>query len=114
MPTSTVRGFPYPLPSDPLGDADQHMKDLADFLNNFVIGDNATPNLNNSSSAFVDVVFATPFAAAPTVVATSSNAHYICGITNLTATGFRLNIQRRDNTLLTAGVPCFWIAVPTA
>jgi len=113
MPTSTVRGFPYPLPSDPLGDADQHMKDLADFLNNFVRGDVTTVNLNNSSSGSQAVVFPTAYAVAPKVVATSSNAHYICGITGLTNTGFTLNIQRRDNTLLTAGVPCFWIAVPT-
>lgn len=75
MPSSTAKGFPYPVGSDKLGDTDLRIKALADYLNDNVgmvkSGSGSSGTLAAGAGIDVTVNFSgTAFPGVPQVVAT--------------------------------------------
>jgi hypothetical protein len=101
MPTTTVKGFPYPIPGDPLGDADIFIKDLAEFLEvkgGLHATGTATIVFTASSNSFVDVVYPVGRFGAnvPVVMATMehNSGAFVPYVINRTAAGFRVGANR--------------------
>lgn len=117
MPSSTTKGFPYPVGSDPLADTDVAIKALADFLeaNNFRIkvGTALVDIVTTNVTASLAVLFASafPVGVTPTVILTvrsntAPNTRFatVSGETN---TGFSITAI---NTLSNSDVSVAWVA----
>lgn len=122
MPSSTAKGFPYPVGSDKLGDTDVRVKALADFLNSdvgvFKRGSVASANIPASSNLDVVVNFSGgAFPGTPTVVCSLSTGSGIStrpdllafSIAAVSSTGFTCRI-RNSHTSAVPTVTVYWSA----
>lgn len=112
MPDATPKGYPYPIPSDPVMNGDQAIEDLATFINNFIHGEAVLVPVVASSTGFVDIEFPAAYPVPPIVVSVANSPNYITGISLLDENGYRLTVQERDATSDTVNVLCRWIAIP--
>lgn len=116
MPSTTTRGFRYPLDSDPVSDGAAAVRNLADDVNakvGAVAAGSAIVPVNASTTGTADVTFpAGRFSSAPRMTASPvGTSVYQVYLSAITATQATLTVRRFDNASSTANVTINWIAV---
>ncbi len=115
MPSTTTRGFPYPLDSDPVADGAKATRDLAQKVDS-ALGVTAagTVIVAVSASAIGSAPITFPagrFSSAPILNATvAGTTLYFATISTPTTTGATINVRRFDNTAATVNVTVHWQA----
>lgn len=116
MPSTTTRGFRYPLDSDPVSDGAAAVRNLADDVNSKVgaiARGTSTVTVTASTIGTAAVSFpAGRFTAAPAVVATGNNSSvWMAYVQAVTKDRFTLGVRQVQGTSTSATVSVHWIAV---
>lgn len=117
MPTTTTRGYPVPLDSDPVCDGAEATRLLGQAVNDKVgivaCGIISVPVAASAAGTVVLTYPAGRFSAAPVVALAPRNASYNASVAGSGGTNVNVTIAVRhiDNTSATTSVDVMWIAV---
>lgn len=118
MPSNTARGFPYPLPAEPVAAGADNIKALAQAIDTkrHVQQGTVTITMPNAATGNIAVTFPQAFTRAPRVMATiyGQSACIVYLSNTPTLTGAVIGVRHYRDTVTSIVVPVGWIATDAA